>query len=151
MREYVVRYTVRVDRPELRHATFSPVSPGHRIQCVDRFASCGAAVSRFDALVRGDDDYTSEFVSSVHVVAEDREVERYDHFGPVYRTRGIRTVRKLVTRERHEDRDAWHRVRLQVSAARKPHALHFAFFPLWACELRADQNRRHVAAETDRP
>lgn len=157
IRVYEVHFIIRVDRPELRGPTLPVVSPDHRIRCVERYESQGAAVRRFDAMCAGKEDYPSEFVSCLHVVAVDKVIERYDHFGPVYATRRIRTVRKSVDRTwfdgkrtvRREDTATHRREMLRVAAARKSSALHFIYFPAWQIEARCERmNRRdgYVAA-----
>lgn len=63
---YIVRHVVKVDRPELRDASFAsraPSSTASRVQVEDRKKA--DAIAR--DLLSGEYDFASEFVSSVEV------------------------------------------------------------------------------------
>ena len=84
---HVVSITT-VDRPWLRDNTLPVVATGFRIVTTGRYQTQGAAVREFNRLVRGDDDFASEFVSSVYVETA---------------TGHRRTVRRRVERQRARD------------------------------------------------
>jgi hypothetical protein len=67
--DYHVRYTITVDRPWLRGATYAPVAPGSKIHMTHRFKTQGAAVREYESIIRGDQDFISEYVSRVYVEA----------------------------------------------------------------------------------
>lgn len=123
---FEVRYTLTVDRPELRGPSYSPIAAGTKVQFVDCFATQGAAVRRFEAMLRGEWDYPSEYVSSVDVVARPRRLP------PNTTWMRPRTVRRWVKRDRQESARQRARAMLQVASARKGHYL--AFYELWYCE-----------------
>lgn len=82
-----VRWTITVDRPERRNETYPAVKPGHKIHEETFFEKCGAAERRFRELLVGEDDFSSEYVSSAQV---DR----------VYMYRSPKTYRRRIERTR---------------------------------------------------
>lgn len=71
MTTYIVEYTIIVDRPEKRDASFRPV---HKDSFVNQSTTCqthGAAVKLYREMVRGEWDFSSEYVSKVRVIAKD--------------------------------------------------------------------------------
>ena len=67
--DYVVRWTVTVDRPELRGPSFRPVAAGTKVPMTEHFADRASAL-RFGQQVLGPDwHFASEYVSSAHVSA----------------------------------------------------------------------------------
>lgn len=82
---YIVSYTTTVDRPELRGSTY-PVVPANtkipaRIWCPTRTV----ALSVVKGLLAGEEDFASEYVSSVQAWSETagnyekRTVRKYHH------------------------------------------------------------------------
>jgi len=65
---YVVEYTVRVDHPELRDATFTPVPANSRVRLRVWCPKQSIATREADRLLRGEDDFSSEFVDEVRVL-----------------------------------------------------------------------------------
>lgn len=84
---YRVNFTIIVDHPERRDASFAPVEPNTRIHTSIEFKTQGAAVRYFEGLLAGEDDFGSEYVSKASV---DR----------LYVGRSPRTVRRQVERAR---------------------------------------------------
>lgn len=67
---YVVRYTTVIDRPCLRGAGFlTTPAPGTVVVTRDSKSSHGAAVREFEAICRGEYDFSSEYVRDVEVYA----------------------------------------------------------------------------------
>jgi len=62
-----VQYTTTVDRPDLRDPSYPKVKPGYKIPEEQFFAHCKHAEARFKGLIRGEDDFASEYVSSAQV------------------------------------------------------------------------------------
>lgn len=84
---YRVRFTTLVDRPELRGPSYPVVAAGTKIHYEEFCTSYNRAIARFEELVRGEFDFSSEFNSKV-------SVDRVMHHG------SGRTVRAQVTRTR---------------------------------------------------
>ena len=103
-----VSIVVKVDRPELRGASYAPVAPGTRVLCVEYHATQTEAISSFEAVLRGTWDFSSEYAASVQV---DRM--RSD--------RGPRSIRRRVERAPRETErdDVRARLLLQVAAVRR--------------------------------
>lgn len=66
---YLVRWCVTVDHPEMRNDSFAPVKAGTKVPSKRFTASRADALACFDGLVRGGDNFASEYVSSASVVA----------------------------------------------------------------------------------
>lgn len=64
---YEVRFTITVDKPELRGPTYPVVPAGKKIPTTWTYASYTAAVNEYAAILRGEWDFSSEYVSSVAV------------------------------------------------------------------------------------
>ena len=64
---YTLCHTTTVDRPERRDSSFAPVAPGTKV--FDRFEglSFASAKRNVAALLAGEHDYSSEFISSIQV------------------------------------------------------------------------------------
>jgi hypothetical protein len=84
---YRVYFTTTVDHPEKRDATFRPVPPGTKVAQVLEHRTQRAAVAEFEGFLRGEGDWSSEYVSRAAVYAD-------NGLG------GMRTVRREVRRER---------------------------------------------------
>ena len=84
---YRVHYTIIIDHPERRDATYPVVSEGTRLHFNDYYPTQKQAVDRFNWLINGESDFESEYVSKVCV---DR----------MYHNRSPRTVRLPVERNR---------------------------------------------------
>jgi len=82
---YRVSFTITVDCPERRDASFTPVEAGTKIHSSWHFDSQGAAVRCFDGMLAGEEDYSSEYVSKC-------SVER------MYAGRSPRCIRRPVER-----------------------------------------------------
>lgn len=119
---YEVWTTLVVDRPELRGPTYAPVRPGHRQGMVQRFATQAAALRYRDAVLRGEDDYASEYIAAVTVVQ-------------ARRNSSPRIVRRRVEWTRQESTKDWRRNMLAVGAARRGNVL--AFYADYYCEAMA--------------
>lgn len=87
-KSYTVRITTIVDRPALRGPSYQAVPVGHKI-VEERRCSFAGAVNTYDACIRGDYDFSSEFVLRVEVYQTRRNASP-------------RTVRKLVERRNVE-------------------------------------------------
>lgn len=83
-KSYTVRIVTIVDRPALRGPTYTPVAAGTKV-VEERVCSFGAAVRVYEAALRGDYDFASEFVLKVEVI------QKRTNASP-------RVVRKLVER-----------------------------------------------------
>jgi len=103
---YEVRFTITVDRPELRGPTYAPVAAGTKIPTVVTTTSHNQAVRLYDAILRGEEEYRSEYVTSVQVVARTK-------------SGNIRQVRVYRTLERQETRKERDHAILAVHAARR--------------------------------
>lgn len=79
---YRVRFTVTVDRPDKRDASFAPVRPGFATALEERYVRQGAAVRAYDAMLAGEWDFASEYVSRVAVYAEGGRVVRRERRRP---------------------------------------------------------------------
>lgn len=112
-KQFEVRWTITVDRPELRGPTFAAVAPGHKISQRIVTDSQPSAVRVFEGLLEGSEDFASEFVSSVEVVQ-------------LYSGRSPRVVRARRERFRRETNIERQRALLAV-AARRNGALHLSF------------------------
>lgn len=64
---YTVFATINVDRPERRNGSFHPVPAGTRQPFNFEGLTYSAAIRIFNAILGGEYDYSSEFVSSVWV------------------------------------------------------------------------------------
>jgi hypothetical protein len=65
--EYVVSFSVLVDAPERRQPDFHKVRPGTLIHMRRVFFNQAAAVSHFNGLCRGEEDFASECVTNARV------------------------------------------------------------------------------------
>lgn len=84
---YEVRFTITVDRPELRGPTFKAVEAGLKIPTMYGYANYSAAVRAYEACRKGEWDFYSEYVSLLEVVR--------------VRTNGaVETVRRPMFRKR---------------------------------------------------
>lgn len=70
MVSYIVSFTTTVDRPELRGATYPVVSTGTKIPTRIWCPTCTIALNLVKGLLAGEDDFASEYVSSVQAWAE---------------------------------------------------------------------------------
>lgn len=66
---YLIKWSTRVDRPELRDGTFAPSAP-HYVPMQRTVSSLRAAVSMFGELTNGQSDFASEYVCSATVTRE---------------------------------------------------------------------------------
>lgn len=86
---YTVDFRIVVDRPDRRGEDFSQVPAGHRIHTSWQYRTRREALAVFEAILRGDYDFGSEYVACVEVLDRD-----------CYRTRSPRWVRRPVERRR---------------------------------------------------
>jgi hypothetical protein len=86
---YSVRWTVVVDHPEKRNASFRPSEP-HKLHHQKDFETQNAAIAFYDSLVRGEEDFGSEYPTAIRALQ-------------IFEFRSPRVVRKLVGRERMGD------------------------------------------------
>jgi hypothetical protein len=128
---YEIRFTVTVDRPELRGPTYPVVAKNHKIPTTWRYSSMAAAKAQLEAIASGREDYQAEYVSSyqlIQVCANGRK----------------RDLAKWTTRTRTETRAQEMRAALAVAAVRRGAlymSTHTAYLPRAAaandCELQA--------------
>jgi hypothetical protein len=116
---YEVRYTLVIDRPELRDASFRPVAPGTRTVLTWCYTSQTAAVRMFEEMRAGRWDFASEYIAGVSVEQRRPHASR-------------RTVRRRVERVRAETTLQRRRAMLAVGAARRG-ALWLAFHHVDCC------------------
>lgn len=114
---YEVRFTLTVDRPELRDSTFAPVAPGTKSAQTWTYSTATAAAREFAEMVAGRWDFASEYISSVQVVQ-------------VCKSGLKRNFRPWTTRTRVESEIDRKRATLAVGAARRGRSL-------WTVTLRA--------------
>lgn len=84
---YEVEYCNCVDHPERRDSSFSPVPAGFRRAHSERFSTQGAAVRYFEGLLRGESDFSSEYICWAAVYR-------------CYAHRSGKCIRRRVDRER---------------------------------------------------
>ncbi len=84
---YRLYFTICVDHPEKRDSSFYPVAPGAKSAQVWEYKTHASAVGVYEAILRGDWDFASEYVSRAAVYADNGRG-------------GSRTVRREVRRER---------------------------------------------------
>lgn len=113
---YEIRFTLTVDRPELRDSTFTPVAPGTKTAQTWTYTSQAGAAGEFAAMVEGRWDFASEYISSVQVVQICASGLR-------------RNFRPWTTRTRNESEIERKRALLAVAGARRG--------SLWTVTLRA--------------
>lgn len=65
---FELRFSITVDRPELRGPTYPVVAAGHIIHSAWNYASQADAVRMFEAILGGECDFGSEYVSKISVV-----------------------------------------------------------------------------------
>lgn len=65
---YAVEFAVMVDHPELRNDSYPQVAAGRVLGQRIEFRTQRAAVALFEAILRGEEDFASEFVVRVQVV-----------------------------------------------------------------------------------
>ena len=136
-KRFEVRYTVTVDRPELRSSSYAPVAPGRKLPQTSYFATQGEAVRFFDELCRGSDDSQSEHVTSVQVLQTVPGKPR-------------RTIRKRTTRARTESK-SMSQLRTLAVGARRRGALHTAIYDRDAAlSTGAYYNRKRSPAQLTR-
>ena len=110
-KSYEVRFVVVVDRPELRNESFAPVAPNTRVT-INRYARTqGEAVRLFESILRGGEDYLSEYVAVVSVVQ-------------LRTNRSPRVMRTRVERTRNEHPRRSQMATLAVAAMRRGFALY---------------------------
>lgn len=128
---YELRFTVTVDRPELRGPTYPVVAQNHKIPTTWTYSSMAAAKAQLEAITSGREDYSSEYVSSyqlIQVCANGRK----------------RDLAKWTTRTRNESRTQEMRAQLARAAVRRGAlymSTHTAYLPRQAaandCEVAA--------------
>lgn len=116
---YEVRYTIHLDRPELRGETF-PKLPAGKLHFTWTYESYNAAVGEFNMMVKGEYDFASEYVSKVCVVRT--------HEG-----KSPTVVRKTVERKRANESEWLRMMRTLAVGSKKhnPHALWTVTYPGW--------------------
>jgi hypothetical protein len=136
-KRFEVRFTLTVDRPELRDASFAPVAPGKKLPQTSRFATQGEAVRFFDSIVAGAWDHPSEHVTSAQVLQ-------------VVPGKAARNIRKWTTRARKETKSMGQLRTLAVGAKRRG-ALYTAIYDRDAALGMGEfYNRKRSAAQLDR-
>lgn len=85
---YSVSFSTKIDRPELRGPSFSPVKVGTYVPTTITTTKFKSAVALFSSILNGEEDFSSEYVVHAQVWAD----------GP----KGRRTVRTLVHRSERD-------------------------------------------------
>jgi hypothetical protein len=136
-KRFEVRYTITVDRPELRDASFAPVEPGKKLPQTAYFATQGEAVRFFNTLIAGEGDYSSEHVTSAQVLQK-------------VPGKAARNIRKWTTRARTES-ESMRKLRTLAVGAKRRGALHTAIYDRDAALGMGEYyNRKRSAAQLDR-
>lgn len=84
---FYLEAAIKVDRPEMRGPTYTPVERGAILVYQERFAKQSDAVARFQQMLDGNWDFKSEYVKWVQVTKD-------------LPTGGYRWVRRQVSRSR---------------------------------------------------
>lgn len=136
-KRFEVRFTLTVDRPELRDSSYAPVEPGKKLPQTAHYTSQSEAVRFFDSLVAGAWDHPSEHVTSAQVLQ-------------IVPGKTARNIRKWTTRARKETKSMQQLRTLAVGAKRRG-ALHTAIYDRDAAlGMGAYYNRKRTSAQLDR-